>query len=60
MKTLYLLCGLWLSGKSTLARAMAERASMALISFDAINRERGLWGGDGVPGEEWKVTLETD
>jgi hypothetical protein len=34
------------------------RASLpcAYISLDNINAERGLWGGDGVPIEEWERT----
>lgn len=54
--TLYLLCGLAFAGKSTLARAMAERLGCAVVAPDEINARRGLWGGDGVPEEEWART----
>jgi predicted kinase len=56
MKTLYLMCGLSFSGKTTLARKIVERLQCTYISLDNINAERGLWGGDGVPIEEWERT----
>jgi predicted kinase len=56
MKTLYLMCGLSFSGKTTLARKIVERLQCAYISLDNINTERGLWGGDGIPIEEWERT----
>jgi predicted kinase len=54
--TLYLMCGLAFSGKSTLARAVAARAGAVIVSLDAINRSRGLEGGLGIPDEEWART----
>lgn len=57
MKTLILLCGRPFSGKSTLAAALAQRHGAAVVSFDAINLERGLRGGEGIPAEEWGRTL---
>src|SRR4051794_31400269 len=56
MRTLYLLCGMAFSGKSTLARAISASRPITLISLDDINHERGLWGGDGIPLEEWENT----
>jgi predicted kinase len=56
MRTLYLICGLSFSGKSTLARKIIERLRCAYTSLDDINAERGLWGGDGIPVEEWEHT----
>jgi len=57
MKTLYLLCGLAFSGKSTLAKAIVNYLNCASVSLDDINRERGLgFGGDGIPVEEWENT----
>ena len=51
----FLLCGLAFSGKTTLARAIAQRFSLAYVSLDEINAERGLRpGGEGLPGEEWE------
>jgi predicted kinase len=55
--TLYLLCGLSFAGKTTLARTLVERFGWDLVSFDAINAERGLDGGRGISGEEWLHTL---
>ena len=54
MKTLYLMCGLSFSGKTTLARKIVERLQCSYISLDDINAERGLWGGDGIAVEEWE------
>jgi len=57
MKTLYLLCGLAFSGKSTLAKAMVNYLKCAYISLDDINKERGLgFGGDGITVAEWEKT----
>jgi predicted kinase len=56
MRMLYLMCGLSFSGKTTLARKIVERLRCAYISLDDINAERGLWGGDGIPIEEWERT----
>lgn len=53
------LCGLSFSGKSTIARGLAERLAAELVSFDAINAERGLASGQGVAIEEWVKTKET-
>ncbi|MDF5734618.1 MULTISPECIES: ATP-binding protein [unclassified Nostoc] len=57
MKTLYLLCGLAFSGKSTLAKAIVNYLNCAYVSLDDINKERGLgFGGDGISVEEWENT----
>jgi len=56
--TLILLCGRPFSGKSSLAARLAADRGAAEISFDAINLERGLHGGDGLPVAEWAATLE--
>jgi predicted kinase len=56
MKTLYVMCGLAFAGKTTVARALAERLGAAVVSLDEINLERGLRGGEGVPVEEWERT----
>ncbi|WP_205781447.1 AAA family ATPase [Planctomonas deserti] len=54
--TLTLMCGLSFSGKSTLARGLAEELDAHLVSLDAINHERGLRGGEGIPLDEWATT----
>lgn len=58
-KVLVVLCGLSFSGKSTIARGLAERLAAEVISFDAINAERGLASGQGVALKEWVKTKET-
>ncbi|HEX5044282.1 MAG TPA: ATP-binding protein [Candidatus Polarisedimenticolaceae bacterium] len=58
MSTLILLCGRPFSGKSSLAARLAADRGAAGISFDAINLERGLHGGDGLAVAEWASTLE--
>ncbi|TDX03140.1 ATP-binding protein [Kribbella sp. VKM Ac-2566] len=55
---LVLLCGTSFSGKSTVARVLAERLPARVVSLDEINERRGLWGGDGIPVEEWMRTHE--
>ncbi|GAA1486972.1 AAA family ATPase [Brachybacterium fresconis] len=54
--TLTLMCGLSFSGKSTLAARLAEGLPASVISLDLINEERGLYGGQGIPWEEWAKT----
>jgi predicted kinase len=51
---LYAMCGLAFSGKSTFARQVAERIGAMVVSLDAILAERGLYGGEGLPIEEWE------
>ena len=58
MSILILLCGRPFSGKSSLAARLAADRGAATISFDAINLERGLHGGEGLPVAEWAATLE--
>lgn len=55
---LVLLCGTSFSGKSTIARELAPRLGARIVSLDEINERRGLWGGDGIPVEEWRRTHE--
>jgi predicted kinase len=50
------MCGRSFSGKSTLALALADRLGAQRVSLDAINEERGLRGGDGIPVSEWMRT----
>lgn len=52
----YAMCGVAFSGKSTLARQIAETLSLELISLDAINHERGLHGGEGLSVSQWEAT----
>lgn len=56
MATLILMCGMAFSGKTTLARTLVERLGCAYVSLDDINADRGLWGGEGIPVEEWERT----
>lgn len=53
---LVVMCGRSFSGKSTLALALADRLGAERVSLDAINEERGLRGGDGIPASEWMRT----
>lgn len=52
------MCGLSFSGKSTFAELLAAELDAVLVSLDAINAERGLYGGQGIPIEEWARTNE--
>lgn len=51
--TLTLMCGLSFSGKSTLAGQLGRELEATVFSLDSINEERGLYGGQGIPVEEW-------
>lgn len=56
MPTLYLLCGMPFSGKTTLGKTIARQLDSSYISLDEINEARGLRGGDGISIEEWEKT----
>lgn len=56
MSLAILMCGLAFSGKTSVARQVV--ASLGCLSLDDINDERGLWGGHGIPVEEWQRTHE--
>ncbi len=56
MLTVYAMCGLAFSGKSTLARALAAELAIERISLDEINHERGLHGGQGMTVAQWEET----
>lgn len=53
---LVLLCGSSFSGKSTAAAQLRDGLAAEVVSLDAINAERGLDGGQGIPVEEWGRT----
>lgn len=55
---LVLLCGRSFSGKSTVASSLAGCLLGSVVSLDAINEERGLYGGEGIPLSEWARTHE--
>lgn len=56
MSRLFAMCGLSFSGKTTLARTLCTAVGAEYLSLDDINEERGLHGGEGIPGEEWNKT----
>jgi predicted kinase len=60
MKTLFIMCGLPFSGKSTVARQIARLRNATVISLDEINEKRGLHGaGEGaISTENWARTHE--
>lgn len=45
-----------LLGQEHLAAQLAAQLDAEVISLDAINLERGLDGGQGIPVEEWAAT----
>ncbi|HEU0061358.1 MAG TPA: ATP-binding protein [Hyphomicrobiaceae bacterium] len=59
LQTVYAMCGLAFSGKSSLAAILARELKTELISLDAINHERGLRGGDGMSDRQWEETSAT-
>lgn len=58
LQGIVLLCGRSFSGKSTIAAQMASQFDAVVVSLDAINAERGLQSGAGLPIEEWGRTSE--
>jgi hypothetical protein len=52
----FAMCGIAFAGKSTVARRVASALELNLISLDAINAERGLSGGEGIPDARWEET----
>lgn len=56
MRTLYLVCGAPFSGKTTLAKHIAERTQSCYISLDDLMRARGLDLSQAHPIEEWEKT----
>jgi predicted kinase len=52
----YAMCGLAFSGKSTAALQIVNALGLDLISLDAINKERSLLGGEGIPDRRWEET----
>ncbi|MBZ5588563.1 MAG: ATP-binding protein [Acidobacteriia bacterium] len=54
MPVMCIMCGLAFAGKTTVARALAVRLGARTVSLDEINAERGLFGGQGLPVEEWE------
>ncbi|UFS59930.1 AAA family ATPase [Subtercola endophyticus] len=55
---LILMCGRSFSGKTTVAQMLGAALSAEIVSLDSINEERGLFGGQGLPIEEWIRTNE--
>jgi len=49
-------CGLAFSGKSTIAAKVAAALDAELISYDAINVQRGFDGGKVIADAEWEKT----
>ncbi|WP_040447613.1 ATP-binding protein [Ktedonobacter racemifer] len=54
MRTLYLVCGAPFSGKTTLAKQIAERTQSVSVSLDDLMRQRGLDLSRPQPAEEWE------
>jgi adenylate kinase family enzyme len=50
------MCCLSFSGKTTLARKIANRIGAVHISLDTTNEERELYGGEAIAPEEWGKT----
>lgn len=50
------MCGLSFSGKSTVAALLGDELTATVISLEAINAERGPYGGQRIPLAEWVKT----
>jgi len=55
-RELIVTCGLAFSGKSTVARKIAAVLGAELVSYDAINAQRGFDGGKVIADSEWEKT----
>src|SRR6266487_274189 len=51
--TLYIMCGLPFSGKTTLARALANQCGCVHLDLDAIARKKNLFPEEGINDEQW-------
>ena len=49
----YILCGVPFSGKTTLARKLAEQRGFVHLDVDALARQLGEQPGDGISDERW-------
>src|SRR5580704_5836658 len=49
----YILCGLPFSGKTTLARALAQQRGFIHLDVDALARQSGEQPGEGISDERW-------
>lgn len=57
MPRIYILCGLPFAGKTTLAKALAQRLNLSRVSIDEINGERGLgFNNAPISSEDWDIT----
>jgi predicted kinase len=54
--TVYAMCGLAFSGKSSAAAAVVRALKIDVASLDGINIERGLKGGEGIADAQWEET----
>jgi predicted kinase len=50
---LYIMCGLPFSGKTTLARALANRCGSVHLDLDAMARGKNLFPEEGINAEQW-------
>jgi predicted kinase len=59
MPRIYILCGLAFAGKTTLAKALAERLNLPRVSIDEINALRGVGlNNTWITPEDWQITYE--
>jgi predicted kinase len=54
MPTLYILCGLPFSGKTTLAQAITQKRDLAYVNIDHVKADEGYFvSDDQVPDADW-------
>ena len=56
--TLYILCGLPFSGKTTLAQSLASQFGFVHLDLDAIARAKNLFPEKGINDEQWGHVFE--
>ena len=53
--TLYIMCGLPFSGKTTLARAIADQRDCVHLDLDSLATREGLFPEEGIDDKQWSL-----
>jgi predicted kinase len=51
--TLYIMCGLPFSGKTTLAHVLANQCGFVHLDLDALARAKGIFPEEGIDDKQW-------
>ena len=53
--TLYIMCGLPFSGKTTLARAIADQYGCVQLDLDSLANRKGFFPEEGIDDKQWSL-----